>query len=1192
MADSKSIPFQHSLTGRCIKALDPLKLEFVSEDQASTVSDNFSSLINIKPTDNGVSGITGGMTKINTTALTSHPLIQTMFQFKKVQPAETHLLVQADNSGETESKIFQNTTAIPDAGDFSGTALHTDASGSGLGRFSDAPDEHVAYCNSGETLVWGGDETRVSNFTIFDPNGTFLYDYTREVQNTLSDAANVATLKQVSGIGNETKLLLHCDGIDGSTTITDSSPATPHTVTAVGNAQIDTAIKHFGTAALLMDGTTDWATIPDDADFDLSAGILTFEGRFRVASLAADVGLYSQAVSGRTGDYIWIFIDTNGAVNLKIQEGTTAATGTVTLTGGASGSVDGVTVNGIEITDGGGDPFNGTLDQTAIDVAANITAHTSIPNYTAAAASSVITITSVDKGDHVNTLAVVSATTTITTTDVNMASGANTTVVSLVTPNSVISTSASLFTHIRVVENSNDYYIFVGGVQKAFVSDSNRTEGNNAYDSTVFIGATHDGTSTTKSYNGSMDEVRLTDSALSTSDFDLPASAYTTATADVNMRIGNTLPVDGFKFTISNANTSTGTMAVFYWASTGVWTAVTNLTDNTASGGIPLAQSGTVTFDSTENIAKPKIIDGVFGFWFKIEITDADTATAISNVTISEPFQALQDFWDGEFRVANSVQLFEDSINKDNTINVLEDSFIFDTSTEGNTATYMQMDSLVTATEYLQIGFSERQQGLRIKLIPGHVNATTNTVMTVSYWNGEDWISVGDIEDGTIDNNISFAKSGFLTWNSVAENTEFKKEINKEEALYYYKIEWSTSFTADVLCYFIAGIPVQRPISNFKFPLSAQGRLWLFSDQAENKNLAIVSNLNELNTFNGKGVGDPLKFGDKTEVVAAIELFERTSSRVESHILVLKGNSVHVIEGDNPEEWIVVNITDNIGCNAPYTLAKSTLGMEFSPLQRRQVAIWQGSSGLYMFDNNAIHPISDDIGNFFDDRNSDSINLSKVNLSYGFFDVEHGEHYYHWCFASGSSTTVDKEWVLDIKRQKWFEVSRGTGKALQGGGIVIDTSGNIHNFGFEDNGFIQHLNNGTDYDGNAIDYEMELGDILPAGNINRLTSIEAVRLATISKTSTSNNISVFHYGDTKTAATNDTDAGTAFYTFKTIKTGQRVAFPYKVINTPAHMSHRLKFKISTDNESGAGFEPLYVGGFYRDRNDSKKNLTD
>jgi hypothetical protein len=60
-------------------------------------------------------------------------------------------------------------------------------------------------------------------------------------------------------------LLLHGNGTNGSTVITDSS-GSPKTVTAVGNAQISTAIADpFGNASagvILLDGTGDYLTIP------------------------------------------------------------------------------------------------------------------------------------------------------------------------------------------------------------------------------------------------------------------------------------------------------------------------------------------------------------------------------------------------------------------------------------------------------------------------------------------------------------------------------------------------------------------------------------------------------------------------------------------------------------------------------------------------------------------------------------------------------------------------------------------------------------------------------------------------------------------------------------------------------------------------------------------------------------------
>lgn len=69
--------------------------------------------------------------------------------------------------------------------------------------------------------------------------------------------------------GNDgfTKLLLHCNGTDGSTTFTDSS-ATGHTVTVSGNAQIDTAQSKFGGASALFDGSGDRLNLPASEEHD------------------------------------------------------------------------------------------------------------------------------------------------------------------------------------------------------------------------------------------------------------------------------------------------------------------------------------------------------------------------------------------------------------------------------------------------------------------------------------------------------------------------------------------------------------------------------------------------------------------------------------------------------------------------------------------------------------------------------------------------------------------------------------------------------------------------------------------------------------------------------------------------------------------------------------------------------------
>lgn len=58
----------------------------------------------------------------------------------------------------------------------------------------------------------------------------------------------------------DVELLLHGDGTSGSTTITDSS-SNAVVVTANGNAQIDTAVKKFGTGSIEFDGSGDYLSI-------------------------------------------------------------------------------------------------------------------------------------------------------------------------------------------------------------------------------------------------------------------------------------------------------------------------------------------------------------------------------------------------------------------------------------------------------------------------------------------------------------------------------------------------------------------------------------------------------------------------------------------------------------------------------------------------------------------------------------------------------------------------------------------------------------------------------------------------------------------------------------------------------------------------------------------------------------------
>jgi hypothetical protein len=74
---------------------------------------------------------------------------------------------------------------------------------------------------------------------------------------------------------NNVSLLLHGDGTNGSTTITDSSP-TPKTVTANGNAQISTAQSKFGGSSIAFDGSS-YLTLDGSSAFTYGASDFTIE---------------------------------------------------------------------------------------------------------------------------------------------------------------------------------------------------------------------------------------------------------------------------------------------------------------------------------------------------------------------------------------------------------------------------------------------------------------------------------------------------------------------------------------------------------------------------------------------------------------------------------------------------------------------------------------------------------------------------------------------------------------------------------------------------------------------------------------------------------------------------------------------------------------------------------------------------
>jgi len=121
------------------------------------------------------------------------------------------------------------------------------------------------------------------------------------------------------GIDSFTKLLLHCNGADTSTSFPDSS-FSAHSVTANGNAQVDTAESQFGGASALFDGSGDFLEVPDNADWAFGTGDWTIDFWVRFNSVSGFQFLYHQ---GTTNDRLTFFKDPTNAIQFVSTVGGT-----------------------------------------------------------------------------------------------------------------------------------------------------------------------------------------------------------------------------------------------------------------------------------------------------------------------------------------------------------------------------------------------------------------------------------------------------------------------------------------------------------------------------------------------------------------------------------------------------------------------------------------------------------------------------------------------------------------------------------------------------------------------------------------------------------------------------------------------------------------------------------------------------
>ena len=99
----------------------------------------------------------------------------------------------------------------------------------------------------------------------------------------------------------QTSLLMHFNGTNGSTTMTDNSKNNT-TVTSNNGAAITTAQSKFGGSSVLFDGTNDYLSIANNSALNLSGGSYTIECWIRPTGNYAD---YNTIIAKRAASSAW-----------------------------------------------------------------------------------------------------------------------------------------------------------------------------------------------------------------------------------------------------------------------------------------------------------------------------------------------------------------------------------------------------------------------------------------------------------------------------------------------------------------------------------------------------------------------------------------------------------------------------------------------------------------------------------------------------------------------------------------------------------------------------------------------------------------------------------------------------------------------------------------------------------------------
>lgn len=582
--------------------------------------------------------------------------------------------------------------------------------------------------------------------------------------------------------------------------------------------------------------------------------------------------------------------------------------------------------------------------------------------------------------------------------------------------------------------------------------------------------------------------------------------------------IFTTRPITEVNYTIETPNNAASTMTGFYFDGTDFTSALGNLSDGTASGGISMAQTGQVTFDAQSD-AKPYHFQGLYLYAYYFTI-DAGINCEVSHVTVKAPWQKQVDVWDGVYRQPIQAQMYNDSTaaTEDYTLQVNESSSL---------QVPIGMDiSQSQSADKMYFMFEDRMSAIRFTMLSSKINKAAG-VITVKYWNGSSYTACANPVDGTLDSGgtKSWNQSGLLSWAPPDRESE-KKQTAYGTTGYMYEVTHTGTLTGteannDVVIDVVTGIPAQLKVRPFKFSVLYKGRLmrgnYVPGKEGNRLDYTTKDAADVWNGFDSSQDGiQSLYFGGQDDLTGAIQLYNRFGSNIYAVLLVVKPTETYILNGDSPEDYKIYPVSLKVGCPAPLTLDSAEVGFTLAEDIERNVAMWCSYSGPVMFDGAVLKPIQG-IDIYFDPNSDNPVNTDAIANARGWVDSTYQE--YNLLLPVGAGQTTCNKWfVYDLRRKKWYEKELATASPVQCGIPVYDDYGVQYTYGGLLTGYMMRLENGASWDGTNIDQKVQTGDFWPSDNIWHQTRIRYIMLVA-ERVDEDADVSVYHFADTDVTGT-------------------------------------------------------------------------